>query len=108
MTGSVHLLLGAYVLGGLSTDERRIFEQHLDGCARCRAELAAAAPIPGMLRRVPGEPGAGTPVPDGGVPPALLSAVREQRRRQRLVRWIAVSLVVCVAVVVGIVVAGLM
>jgi anti-sigma factor RsiW len=107
MTGGVHLLLGAYVLGGLSTEERRLFERHLDGCARCRAELAAAAPIPGMLRRVAGEPGAGAPVPDRGVPPALLFAMREQRHRQRVVRRIVVAVLVCVAVAIGIVLAAL-
>jgi anti-sigma factor RsiW len=31
--------LGAYVLGALEQDESRVVEDHLEGCAHCRAEL---------------------------------------------------------------------
>lgn len=38
--GSVHELTGAYVLGALDAAETAAFEEHLDGCAACRAEIA--------------------------------------------------------------------
>jgi anti-sigma factor RsiW len=42
-------LLGAYALGHLEGDERAGLEAHLDGCAGCREELAALAPVARML-----------------------------------------------------------
>ena len=35
----VHLLLGAYLLGGLSENDRRAFQTHLGSCSTCRLEL---------------------------------------------------------------------
>lgn len=49
MSGEPHILLGAYILGGLDADERRRFEAHLDMCAQCRAEAAEFAPLPALL-----------------------------------------------------------
>jgi hypothetical protein len=43
--------LGAYVLGALEPEERRRFEEHLDHCAICTAELAEFATIPALLDR---------------------------------------------------------
>jgi anti-sigma factor RsiW len=42
-------LLGAYALGHLEGDERAGLEAHLEGCADCREELAALAPVALML-----------------------------------------------------------
>ncbi|WP_026075456.1 zf-HC2 domain-containing protein, partial [Cellulomonas massiliensis] len=42
----------AYVLGALDPDERRAFEQHLQGCPACTAAVAELAGLPGMLRAV--------------------------------------------------------
>lgn len=42
-------LLGAYSLGHLEGDERAGLEAHLEGCAGCREELAALAPVARML-----------------------------------------------------------
>ena len=59
--------LGAYVLGALSPEERVRFEEHLDGCALCAAELAEFAGIPALLDRVRPEdlqPVAVTPSPE--------------------------------------------
>ena len=42
-------LLGAYALGHLDGDERAGLEAHLEGCAGCREELAALAPVARML-----------------------------------------------------------
>lgn len=35
----------AYVLGALEEDELRDYRAHLDGCAQCRAEVAALQPV---------------------------------------------------------------
>ncbi|MGO4385393.1 zf-HC2 domain-containing protein [Specibacter sp. RAF43] len=39
----------AYVLGALPASERRDYEQHVDGCARCRRRLAGVSGLPGLL-----------------------------------------------------------
>ncbi len=39
------VLLSAYELGGLSAQEERQFESHLEACAHCRAEMEAMIPI---------------------------------------------------------------
>jgi hypothetical protein len=43
----------AYVLGALSVAERREFEEHLAGCAACRAAVAELAGMPGLLAQLP-------------------------------------------------------
>jgi anti-sigma factor RsiW len=43
----------AYVLGALSSDERREFEDHLSACSACQAAVAEFAGMPGLLGRVP-------------------------------------------------------
>ncbi|HET9198126.1 MAG TPA: anti-sigma factor [Solirubrobacterales bacterium] len=42
-------LLGSFALGHLEGDERAGLEAHLEGCAGCREELAALAPVAKML-----------------------------------------------------------
>lgn len=49
----IRVLLGGYVLGGLSSTDRRTFEDHLATCPECREDLARSAPLPGLLRRAP-------------------------------------------------------
>lgn len=49
---SVRLSLGALVLGALPPDEREQVRRHVDGCARCQAELAELTPLPGLLNLV--------------------------------------------------------
>lgn len=44
-----HLLLGAYILGGLSASERADFELHAAGCAECRDEIKSSAGLPALL-----------------------------------------------------------
>jgi len=83
-------LLGAYALGHLEGDERAGLEAHLDGCAGCREELAALAPVARMLPHA--DPARFGPAPQP--PPELgqrISATiaaekrgMETRRRRRL------------------------
>lgn len=70
---------GAYVLGGLSPEDRQEFERHLPDCTSCSASVRELAGLPGLLAQAdaPEVP----PSPD--VLPALLSRVRRARRR----RW---------------------
>lgn len=48
-----HQLLGAYLLGGLEPADAVAFEQHLESCAQCRAELDDVASLPALLDAVP-------------------------------------------------------
>ncbi len=79
--------LGAYALGGLNEDERVGLEAHLEGCAECRAELAA---LDGVARMLPlADPDRLGPAP---IPPARLgdrvagriAAERHGQRRRRM------------------------
>jgi hypothetical protein len=45
----------AYVLGSLSTDERREFERHLTSCAACTSAVAELAGMPGFLMKIDAE-----------------------------------------------------
>lgn len=46
---------GVYVLGALDEAERAAFEDHLAGCAACRAAVAEVADLPRLLAAVPPE-----------------------------------------------------
>jgi len=47
--GHVRVLLGAFVLGGLSAQEASMVRAHLRRCARCRAVHDELAPVPTWL-----------------------------------------------------------
>ena len=73
--GHVQMLLGAYVLGGLSPGDEHAVRVHLDQCARCRAEHQELASVPGWLDLLEDDDGsaeypAGEPVDrgEGGTP----------------------------------------
>ncbi len=57
--------LGAYALGALEPDEAREVEQHLAGCAECRAELAEFEEMKEFLGEVPPEAFLEGPPADG-------------------------------------------
>ena len=98
MTEDIHLLLGSYVLGGLSAEDRRAFDEHLEGCGRCRTELAEAAPLPALLRKVSGVPSMlPAPVPLEPSLSSLLVAARARRKRQAAFRWVAAAAAVVIA-----------
>lgn len=75
-----------YVLGALGPEDRRAFEEHLEGCAPCQAEVRGFAGLPGLLSRLPaGElPAAlaGEAEPPGpvSVVPAVMARIRSERR----------------------------
>ena len=76
-----------YVLGSLVPSERREFEEHLAGCARCRAAVAELAGLPSLLGTLSAEEAQA--LERGGDTraselPALGEAVRRRRQRMRL------------------------
>ena len=96
----IRVLLGAYVLGGLSSVDRRAFEDHLATCAECREELARSAPLPGLLTRAPRadtilQPATVQEGPDSLA--RLLDRVRSARasdRRRNRAGWLVAASVV--------------
>jgi anti-sigma factor RsiW len=107
----VRVLLGAYVLGGLSESDRRTLEAHLPDCAACRDELARSAPLTGLLRRAPHgfdqrntEP-AGDPARAASLERLLEQTHRAgpaQRRKARLQRLMLVAAAVIVLAALGV------
>ena len=66
-----HALIGAYMDGELSAEERGTVEAHLAGCARCRDVLADGARIGRGIRRIGRQP----------APASLVPRVRERLGR---------------------------
>jgi hypothetical protein len=60
--GHVRMLLGAFLLGGLSANEECAVRGHLDACAECRAERDYLACVPRWLDLVLQEAANGEPV----------------------------------------------
>lgn len=109
---------GAYVLGALTPSDRHAYEQHLEGCVRCRDAVAELAPMPGLLAQIrperaaeqvaeeadPSVGGDGTVAPDpvGGTDapaeaattPHALARARSRRSRRRLLVGAAVAVLV--------------
>jgi anti-sigma factor RsiW len=78
-------LLGAYALGHLEGDEKVGLEAHLDGCARCRAELASLQPVAQMLPHADPARFESAPQP----PPELGQRIAAtiEGEKQRALRW---------------------
>jgi len=80
----------AYVLGALSPEDRREFEEHLAGCSTCQAAISEVAGMPGLLAAVAPEdaamwseapkPGADMAPPDTLLP-KMITEIRSRRRR---------------------------
>ncbi len=98
-------LLGPWVLGGLDANDRARFGAHLAACDGCRAEVEAATPVAGLLRRVPqdvwAEPARAT-TPEQEVAP-LLGAVAARRRAARRRAVALGALAAAVALLAGVV-----
>jgi hypothetical protein len=84
---------GAYVLGALSDDDRRAYEQHLAGCGRCSASVAQLRNIPQALATVPA-----SVLEDEAPPASLLVSLSQRTRRERhRRRWIVGGLAAAAA-----------
>ena len=85
---------GAYILGALSDDDRRAFEQHLAGCDRCSVSVAQLRDLPQALAAVPA-----SVLEEEEAPPRslLLSLLRRIRRERTRRRWIVGGLAAAAA-----------
>lgn len=96
----------AYVLGSLSSAERREFEAHLEPCHRCRAAVAELSGMPALLgllsaddvRGLDGEQAEPPPL-RAGVLDSVLGEVRSRRRRTR---WLTTAAVATAAALVAV------
>ncbi|WP_108921119.1 zf-HC2 domain-containing protein [Mycobacterium montefiorense] len=105
----------AYVLGSLSSVDRREFEGHMAQCPACRNAVAELSGVPALLSQLDREEFAAI-AESGDLPPAtpemspellpsLLAKVAWRRRRARAITWVASSAaaaVLAVGVFVGI------
>jgi hypothetical protein len=101
----------AYVLGSLSSAERREYEAHLETCTRCRAAVAEISGMPALLamldaddvRALEGEQSEPPPLR----PEVLQSVLDKVRWRRRRSRWLTSAAVALAAALlaVGLVVA---
>jgi hypothetical protein len=101
----------AYVLGSLSSNERREYEAHLETCERCRSAVAEISGIPALLAmldledvRALDEETSETPPLRPEVLDSILDKVRWRRRRSRWLTSAAVG-VAAALLAVGVVIA---
>jgi anti-sigma factor RsiW len=88
----------AYVLGSLSSAERKEFEAHMAGCPLCRSAVGDLNGMPALLSQLnrgklaaideADRAGVDRFVPDELLP-SLLAKVKWRRRRTRIVTWAA-------------------
>jgi hypothetical protein len=91
----------AYVLGSLSSDERREYEAHLSTCPRCSAAVAELSGIPPLLAELDAADveALGGEQPRPQVLDSLLLQVNARRRRSR---WVTSAALAAAAAVVAI------
>ena len=94
----------AYVLGALTGDDRRAFEEHLQQCDRCATSVRELAGMPGIMARAnPIEAEAPVPpLPDTLLPRLLATRDRERRRRHWVVGGLAACAAAVLAVIIGV------
>jgi len=93
MTGNDRYLMwdAAYVLGALGSDERRDYEGHLAGCARCRSAVAELSGMPGLLAMLDFDEvmALDDELPDPPLRPEVLQSVLDKvGARRRRGRWL--------------------
>ncbi len=103
----------AYVLGALSSDERRAFERHLETCSACTSAVTELAGIPGFLTKISTETALEIvesplfPKENGKVVSSIqelasLAIQRRQMSRRRLVSAMAVAAAFLMVIGIGI------
>jgi hypothetical protein len=76
-------LLGAFALGHLDGAERIGLEAHLEGCAECRAELAALQPVAEMLPYADPARFESAPVPPPELGRRIAATIEGEKGRRR-------------------------
>ena len=93
----------AYVLGALSSTDRREFEDHLQTCPACANSVREVAGLPGLMSRVSLDQLTAAPEP---VPETLLSslarAVQRERRQRLALVGTAAAAAACLIAVAGV------
>jgi anti-sigma-K factor RskA len=103
----LHLLLGAFVLGGLDAEDHRAFTRHLRTCASCQREAAQFSGLPALLDLASpqdeGSDHASPDVPARQEPPSAtpIALLHEVRRRRRVHRWRLAAAAAVLALVAG-------
>jgi anti-sigma factor RsiW len=103
----------AYVLGSLSSADRRDFEAHLSVCPICSQSVGELSGIPALLSKLDGDTVAAmdagghtaAPEPTPNLLPSLMTEVRRRRRRTRMVTWTtgaAAAVLLAVGLFVGV------
>ena len=84
----------AYILGSLSSNDRREYENHLSGCVPCRSAVGELSGMPALLAMLPSDEVAS--IDDRGLEPPpmrpelldeILQKVQRSRRRSRWITW---------------------
>ncbi len=94
----------AYVLGALSSDERREYEEHLAGCTRCRTAVAELSGMPGLLSMLDLDEVSALDdeEPDPPLRPEVLTSVIDRVGvRRRRARWATTTAVGVAAVLLA-------
>ncbi|MGB6207082.1 anti-sigma factor family protein [Mycobacterium sp.] len=101
----------AYVLGSLSSVERREFEAHIADCPLCRSAVGELIGMPPLLSQLDRDElavdnGSGVvPLPPDELLPSLMAKVSWRRRWSRIVTWTAgaaAAAVLAIGVLVGV------
>ena len=103
----------AYVLGALSTDERKEYESHLDTCATCSGAVTLFAGLPGILGKIDSETAIalldGTrsdPILDSWNESAFIQKLakraEQERRHSRIFQSIGLAAASVILIVLGI------
>lgn len=96
----------AYLLGALSAQERREYEEHLGTCPECSAEVASLAGVPGTLKVLSDDRALATiAVTPPNLLPGLVRTVQKDRRRRRIRFAGVIAGVAATAAAIGAVVA---
>jgi hypothetical protein len=102
----------AYVLGSLSSTERREYEAHLQTCPRCRSAVEELSGVPALLSKVDFDDVRALDEEQPETPPlrpqvleSILDKVRWRRRRSRLLTSAAVAVAAALLAVGAVIVA---
>jgi hypothetical protein len=92
----------AYLLGALSAKDRRAYEEHLQTCDECSAELASLGDVPDTLAALPADRALAT-ITDAppNLLPGLVRSVQQDVRRRRVRLGAVMTAVAVAAAVIG-------